>query len=63
MNKTVSFLVGMVAGAAALAAAAWFTDKVSRKSEESGEDDSILESVRRWNGLGGSAAKRFKNDC
>lgn len=43
MSKTVSFLVGMVAGAAALAATAWLTDKVSRKNEESDEDDFPLE--------------------
>lgn len=39
MNKAVSFVVGMVAGAAALAAAAWLSDKVSRNNEQDDEDD------------------------
>lgn len=45
MNKAVSFVVGMVAGAASLAAAAWLTDKFSRQNVKSDEDDSALESA------------------
>lgn len=45
MNKAVSFLVGMVAGAASLAAAAWLTDKFSRQNEENDENDFALESA------------------
>lgn len=39
MNKAVSFVVGMVAGAAALAAAAWLADKASGNSVRDDEND------------------------